>query len=165
LLWPTSASNTSVEIFEARVPVLVTEKAYLPDSGGAGAYRGGLGQRLRMRKLYDDGLPMQVGLFPESPDMAVEGLFGGAPGNGAGGRILDAEGHEIYNVGDGELVRVTRIDRLVEISINGGSGYGDPRLRAPEAVATDIRLGYVTQAAAAAGSPCAETAPQFAEVE
>jgi 5-oxoprolinase (ATP-hydrolysing)/N-methylhydantoinase A len=156
LLWPTSASNTAVEVFEARVPALVTEKAYLPNSGGIGAYRGGLGQRMRMRKLYDDGLPMQVGLFPEPPGMAMRGLFGGAPGNGGGGRILNAEGHEIHDVGDGELVRITRIDQLVEISTNGGSGYGDARQRAPQAIAEDIRLGYVTRPAAEAGH--AETA-------
>lgn len=160
LLWPTSASNTAVEVFEARVPALVTEKAYLPDSGGPGAYRGGLGQRLRMRKLYDDGLAMQVGLFPEPPGTAVEGLFGGAPGKGGGGRILDAAGREIHDVGDGELVRVTSTDRLIEIATNGGSGYGDPRKRAPEATAEDISLGFVTKAAAADG-PRTEAAPQL----
>ncbi|WP_157017148.1 hydantoinase B/oxoprolinase family protein [Mesorhizobium xinjiangense] len=165
LLWPTSASNTAVEVFEARVPVLVTEKAYLPDSGGAGAYRGGLGQRLRMRKLYDDGLPMQVGLFPEAPGMAVEGLFGGAPGSGAAGRILDAAGNEVHDVGDGELVRVTTIDRLVEISLNGGSGYGHAGLRDPEAVAEDIRLGYVTKAAARSDYPSLAEARQLEGVK
>src|SRR4029453_4203544 len=46
LLWPTSAANTSVELFEQRVPVLVIEKAYVPDSGGPGRHRGGLGQRV-----------------------------------------------------------------------------------------------------------------------
>ena len=161
LLWPTSASNTAVEVFEARVPALVTEKAYLPDSGGAGAYRGGLGQRLRMRKLYDDGLTMQVGLFPEPPGMAVGGLFGGAPGKGGGGRILNAAGQEVHNVGDGELVRIARTDQLVEISTNGGSGYGDSRQRAPEAVAEDIRLGYVTGVAARVDHARAEAAPHL----
>ena len=57
LLYPTSAANTAVEAFEARVPVLVEEKAFLPDSGGPGRSRGGLGQRVRFRKLHDDGLP------------------------------------------------------------------------------------------------------------
>ena len=57
LLWPTSAANTSIELFEQRVPVLVTEKAYVPDSGGPGRHRGGLGQRVSVRKLDGDGLP------------------------------------------------------------------------------------------------------------
>ncbi|MBT53365.1 MAG: methylhydantoinase [Mameliella sp.] len=165
LLWPTSASNTAVEVFEARVPVLVTEKSYLPDSGGAGANRGGLGQRVRMRKLYDDGLPMQVGLFPEPPDMSVAGLFGGFAGSGAGGRILDATGREVHNVGDGELVRVTRTDQIVEISINGGSGYGDPAERDRAALAEDIRLGYVTEAGARESYATAAPEARLAEVK
>ena len=47
-------------LFEARVPMLVVEKTYLADSGGAGKHRGGLGQRVRLRKLADDGLPTLV---------------------------------------------------------------------------------------------------------
>lgn len=165
LLWPTSASNTAIEVFEARVPVLVTEKSYLPDSGGAGTHRGGLGQRVRMRKLYDDGLPMQVGLFPEPPDMAVPGLFSGTAGRGAGGRILDAAGREVHNVGDGELVRLTRVDRLIEISINGGSGYGNPSRRDPAALAEDIRLGYVTEAGSKEDYPRAVEEARLVEVK
>ncbi|MBM3570734.1 MAG: methylhydantoinase, partial [Alphaproteobacteria bacterium] len=51
LLWPTSAANTSIELFEARCPALVEEKALVADSGGPGARRGGLGQVVRVRKL------------------------------------------------------------------------------------------------------------------
>ncbi len=36
LLWPTSAANTSIELMESRVPVLVLEKSFAPNSGGAG---------------------------------------------------------------------------------------------------------------------------------
>ncbi len=58
LLWPTSGANTSVELMESRAPVLVLEKSLVPDSGGPDRFRGGLGVRTRLRKLYDDGLPM-----------------------------------------------------------------------------------------------------------
>ena len=61
LLWPTSAANTSIELLEQRVPVLVTEKAYVPDSGGPGRHRGGLGQRVSVRKL-DGGRPADARL-------------------------------------------------------------------------------------------------------
>ena len=50
LLWPTSAANTSIELFEQRVPVLVVEKTYVADSAGPGRSRGGLGQRVTLRK-------------------------------------------------------------------------------------------------------------------
>src|SRR6201984_269865 len=45
LLWPTSAANTSIELFEQRVPVLVVEKTYIADSAGPGRSRGGGGAR------------------------------------------------------------------------------------------------------------------------
>ena len=80
LLWPTSAANTSIELFEARVPVLVLEKSYMPDSGGPGRHRGGLGQRVRVRKLDDDGLPTLVSVYPEGVGNPDPGLFGGKAG-------------------------------------------------------------------------------------
>ena len=48
LLYPTSAANTSVELMETRAPVLVLEKSFVPDSGGPGRFRGGLGVRTRL---------------------------------------------------------------------------------------------------------------------
>ena len=55
LLYPTSAANTSVELMEARAPVLVLEKSFVTDCGGPGEHRGGCGVRTRLRKLHDDG--------------------------------------------------------------------------------------------------------------
>src|ERR1700747_179451 len=83
LLWPTSAANTSIELFETRVPVLVLEKSYVADSGGPGRHRGGLGQRVRVRKLGDDGQVTIVSLYPEGVAIETPGLFGGAPGGRA----------------------------------------------------------------------------------
>src|SRR5258708_1832917 len=65
LLWPTSAANTSVELFEQRVPVIVVDKTFIPDSGGPGRTRGGLGQRVRLRKREPDGLPTLASVYPE----------------------------------------------------------------------------------------------------
>ncbi len=79
LLYPTSAANTSIETFEARVPVPVIEKSYLTDSGGAGKHRGGLGQRVRLRKIADDDLATLVSLYPEGVNNPIPGLFGGMP--------------------------------------------------------------------------------------
>ncbi|EFH13423.1 hydantoinase B/oxoprolinase family protein [Teichococcus cervicalis] len=149
LLWPTSASNTSIELFEARVPVLVLEKTYLPDSGGPGAQRGGLGQRVRLRKLREDGLVSFVSVYPEGVGNPIPGLFGGEAGRGARGRVLDDKGALLEDCGTGRLVQVQGPGEIVEICIAGGSGYGDPARRAPEAVARDVRLGMVTEDGAA----------------
>jgi 5-oxoprolinase (ATP-hydrolysing) len=142
LLYPTSAANASVEMFEARVPVLVEEKTYVPDSGGAGAQRGGLGQRLLLRKLHDDGLPAFVALYPEGIDHPIVGLFGGKAGGLSSGAVI--EDGVADDVGPGRLVQVTRVSEIVELVIAGGAGFGDPAQRSPEVLAEDIRLGYVT---------------------
>jgi 5-oxoprolinase (ATP-hydrolysing)/N-methylhydantoinase A len=148
LLWPTSAANTSIELFEARVPVLVIEKAYVPDSGGPGHFRGGLGQRVRVRKLDNDGMTTLVSVYPEGVRNRTAGLFGGRPGGEAHGRVIDSNGHVLHDCGTGDLVQIRHTDEIVEIVLAGGAGYGDPRQRPREAVEQDVRMGRVTRAGA-----------------
>ena len=50
LLFPTSAGNVSVEMFEMRTGFLVMEKEFIPDSSGAGKFRGAPGQRVTIRR-------------------------------------------------------------------------------------------------------------------
>jgi 5-oxoprolinase (ATP-hydrolysing)/N-methylhydantoinase A len=145
LLWPTSAANTSVEMIETRCPVIVLQKEFVPDSGGPGRHRGGLGQRVRLRKRVADGLPMLVGIHPEGVDNPIPGLEGGHPGGEAGGRVLDREPRDC---GTGELIELTDTGTVVELVLAGGSGHGDPAARDPAALSRDIALGYVTPAAA-----------------
>jgi 5-oxoprolinase (ATP-hydrolysing)/N-methylhydantoinase A len=148
LLWPTSAANTSIELFETRVPVLVLEKTYLADSGGPGRHRGGLGQRVRLRKLVDDGLATLVAVYPEGVSNLPEGLFGGHAGSAARGVVLDADGALVHDCGTGELVSVDRTDRIVEVVLAGGAGYGAPRDRNRQDVEDDIINERVTAAGA-----------------
>jgi 5-oxoprolinase (ATP-hydrolysing)/N-methylhydantoinase A len=150
LLYPTSAANTSVELMETRAPVLVVEKTLVADSGGPGKHRGGLGVRARLRKLHQDDLPMLFSIYPEGVGIATEGLFGGRPGGGVRGVVLDREGNVVHDCGTGELVTLTTTDRMVEVCLAGGSGFGDPRERARSSLNDDLADGYVS--ADAAGS-------------
>ena len=101
LLFPTSAANVAVEMFEARTPVLVEKKALVAGSGGAGRWRGGLGQEVVLRKLWDDGAPVLVAAHVEGARVDVPGLFGGAPGARAGGWVARGGGPlEAAAVGD-----------------------------------------------------------------
>ncbi|MEZ5933850.1 MAG: hydantoinase B/oxoprolinase family protein [Alphaproteobacteria bacterium] len=145
LLWPTSAANTSVELFETRVPVLVLEKAYATASGGAGRHRGGLGTRVRLQKLYDDGLETLFSVYPEGVGIELDGLFGGQAGLGALGVVRQLDGSLDRDCGTGELVAFKRTDRIVEVVLGGGSGYGDPAERSDEDVARDLADGYVSE--------------------
>jgi 5-oxoprolinase (ATP-hydrolysing)/N-methylhydantoinase A len=149
LLYPTSAANTSVELMEARAPILVLEKSFVTDSGGPGKYRGGCGVRTRLRKLHDDGLPTLASVYPEGVGVTVQGLLGGLAGGGVRGVVLDPDGNVVHDCGTGELVTLTRTDRIVEVQLAGGAGFGDPRARPAALVEKDLAEGVVTPEAAA----------------
>ena len=124
LLWPTSAANTSIELFEQRVPVLVTEKAYVPDSGGPGRHRGGLGQRVSVRKLDGDGLAdARLGLSGRrrhrgaGPVRRQAGPLGARRRARCHGRDHQRLRHR--------ATRLTTTDQeIVEVCLSGGSGFG-----------------------------------------
>jgi 5-oxoprolinase (ATP-hydrolysing)/N-methylhydantoinase A len=139
VIWPTSAANTAVELVEARIPVVVLEKSLIPGSGGAGAHRGGLGQRLRLRRLRNDGHKLFVNVYPEGEGVTSDGLLGGA----AGGRVRcfrhssglrhEYEVSTMVDLQDGEII---------EVNVGGGAGFGPPAERAALAIARDRAEGY-----------------------
>ena len=166
LLWPTSAANTSIELLEQRVPVIVEEKAFLADTGGSGRTRGGLGQRVRLRKLWDDGAPILASLYPEGVRIATPGLFGGAPGATAHGVVRDAATGEVTeDAGTGALVTLTKTSQVAEVVLCGGAGYGDPLARDVTAVLDDLRDGMVSAGAAARDHGVTLRADGTAEVD
>jgi 5-oxoprolinase (ATP-hydrolysing)/N-methylhydantoinase A len=147
LMWPTSAANTPIELFEARTPTMVVEKAYLPDSGGPGATRGGLGQIVRFQRLYDDARPILAGVYPEGMSIAYPGLAGGQAGGSVRATVRTGAGAE--DLGTGRLVTLERAGDEVEILLAGGAGFGDPHARSYDAIDRDLEEGYVTSERAA----------------
>jgi 5-oxoprolinase (ATP-hydrolysing)/N-methylhydantoinase A len=148
LLYPTSAANTAIEVFEARVPVLVEEKTFLTDSGGPGRTRGGLGQRVRFRKLHDDGQDTLAALFPEGAKAVLPGLAGGHAGKRAFAGLRAPDGALLRDCGAGELVALKTTREIAEIVFAGGAGFGDPRERPAARVADDVLDGRVSPEAA-----------------
>ena len=144
ILWPTSAANTSIELFEARVPVLILEKSFIPDSGGPGEFRGGLAQRVRFRKLHDDGQPLMATIYPEGVTHPAPGLFGGGSCVAARAQVVNSEGMVLRDCGTGALLELTGPDEIVDVVVAGGAGFGDPPSRHRDAFDRDIRLGVVT---------------------
>ena len=144
LLYPTSAGNVPVEMFEQRTPLLVARKELLPDSGGPGFHRGGLGQQVVIGKLYDDGLPVLAQVLPHGVHSPMEGLLGGRRGGQATYRI---PGRVITHAeGLTQLVELRKPTDAVTIEAAGGSGFGDPATRPLELIARDLAEGYVTRA-------------------
>ncbi|MDP0927983.1 hydantoinase B/oxoprolinase family protein [Paracoccus onubensis] len=149
LLWPTSAATSSIEMLESRSPIVVWEKTLMTDSGGAGEFRGGLSVRVRVSRRNADGQPIRAIVSPEGVDMPVEGLFGGASGLTAHGRMLRlTDGVQTGDCGTGQIVDLEDADTVIELQLAGGSGYGDPRDRDPLRVAEDLRQGYISTDAA-----------------
>ncbi|HYM31121.1 MAG TPA: hydantoinase B/oxoprolinase family protein [Candidatus Cybelea sp.] len=140
-----TATIPPLEILEAAYPVMFTQWALRPDSGGPGRHRGGLGAIYEIELLEKDAV---VSLFGERGRFAPPGVAGGDAA------ALD-EFH--YQQDDGEHgppmaskivdVKLKRGQR-VRIASPGGGGYGPAHERDPAAVAEDVRLGYVSRAAA-----------------
>jgi 5-oxoprolinase (ATP-hydrolysing)/N-methylhydantoinase A len=141
LMYPTSAGNVPVEMFEQRTPLLVERKELVPSSGGRGRYRGGLGQEVVLRKLYDDGRPVLVNVLPHGSDSPQPGLLGGQAGGPAGAEVRGARVQRVAGIG--QLVELRHPEDVIVIRSAGGSGYGDPAERPPELVERDRREGYV----------------------
>lgn len=135
--YPSGVFGSQVEITEAVAPVVMWRRELRSDSGGAGKYRGGLGQRIEMTS--SNGAPFIVFLSVERLKFPALGRMGGLPG--APGRIRFRDGAEDIP-GKGEL-RVGADDYLV-FETPGGGGFGDPAARDADALALDIKRGLVT---------------------
>ena len=133
-----------MELFEARTPVLVLEKGLVADTGGAGRHRGGLGQVVRVRKLFHDGQPTLASLHPDGVLTRTPGLFGGRPGGPVRGVMLNPAGEVVQDYGIGALVTLSSTDEILELRLAGGAGYGDPLDRPVDEVQRDLDAGYVT---------------------
>ncbi|MCY4290426.1 MAG: hydantoinase B/oxoprolinase family protein [Roseovarius sp.] len=139
--YPSGVYGSQIEITEAMAPVIIWKRELRPDSGGAGKFRGGLGQRLELTSA--NGQPFVVFLSVERLKFPALGRMGGHPG--ATGRIsMRNKGGDIP--GKGEL-RVEDGDLLI-FETPGGGGHGDPAERDRKALELDIRRGLVSNAGA-----------------
>lgn len=139
-----NASNIPVEAMEAVQPVVIERFELIPDSGGAGRYRGGCGVRRDMRILGEN---IKFSNLSERQRFAPFGLFGAEPGGR--GRTVVNPGPEERVVG-GKASLDLQYGDVVSFQLAGGGGYGDPFERDPEAVLADVRLGLVSPEAARA---------------
>jgi len=135
--FPSGVFVSQVEMTEATAPVTIWKRELLPDSGGAGRFRGGLGQRIEMTSAIDE--PFLVFLSVERLRNPAAGRAGGLAG--AVGRIR-VDGRPADIAGKCEL-RVEPGERLI-FDTPGGGGFGDPAERDPGLLAQDMASGLVT---------------------
>jgi N-methylhydantoinase B len=141
-----TATIPPAEILESLYPVMFTQWALRPDSGGPGFNRGGLGAIYEIEALADG-----------ATEVSLLGERGKFPPFGVNGGKSAALNRFIYQTDGGErtppmVSKVTDIrivaGQHVRLETPGGGGFGDPLTRDPLRVARDVDLGYVTAAAA-----------------
>jgi N-methylhydantoinase B len=135
--------NLPVEFVETRFPVRVETLALATDSGGAGAFRGGLGYRKEIRVLED-------ATFMSVADRSILSCWGVRGGRaGTPFRVTIDPGGPAERVMPGlcDWEPVAR-GEVIRIETTGGGGWGDPLTRDPHAVARDVAQGKVSQEAA-----------------
>lgn len=149
--WPTyylpvAASlmyHDSTEVDEQKYPLHVHVKRLIPDSEGAGRQRGALGSEI----VYGPkNLPMMIAYSFEGHENPARGVRGGATGSPSDGWKVDREGNGV-EVPMATAMMIEAGER-VGSRTGGGGGYGDPLTRDPEAVAEDVREGWVSRARA-----------------
>ena len=141
----TNMSNHPIEQVESEAAVIIREWDARPDSGGAGTWRGGVGQRLTVEFLRDGGTILARGMdrlrFP------AFGVHGAKPAE-MFRAILNVGQDSERDIGKLDAHPVNRGDSITFLS-PGGSGFGDPFVRDPAHVRNDLVEGFVTAEGAA----------------
>jgi N-methylhydantoinase B len=135
--------NTPIEVLEASFPVRVERYAIVPDSGGAGRYRGGCGTERIWRVLE---LPSHASVCCERTKSAPFGLGDGLPGSPARVTLEQADGSERDLISKGPFTAPP--GSAVRLRAPGSGGYGSPAERDPERLHDDVVNGYVSTDAA-----------------
>ena len=136
--------NHPIENIEAESGVIVRDYDIHPDSGGAGRWRGGVGQHFTLEFLRDGGRIYARGM--ERFRFPAWSVAGGKPA---------ARFRSVLNLGRADERDLGKIDEIpvgkgdtVTILTPGAGGYGDPFERDPQAVLDDVAWGFVGAEAA-----------------
>ena len=130
----------SIEVDEQRYPIHVEEQRLLPDTEGAGRFRGGLG----CISVYGPtDRPMSVAYSLEARDNPPRGVRGGQSPSRTEVWKIETAGDRA-DVPPVAALELQPGERIVSVSAGGG-GYGDPLTRDPAAVLHDVLEGWVSR--------------------
>jgi N-methylhydantoinase B len=135
--FPSGVHTMPIEATEHTGPIVVWRKELRPDSGGAGRYRGGLGQIIEIAPAEGHEFDFSA-MFDRitTPPRGRDGGGDGAPGSARldDGTKLRPKGWQHVPAG-----------RRLVLELPGGGGFGNPAERSAEADAEDMSKGYVTE--------------------
>ena len=143
---PGNAGHVPIEADEIENPLFFEAYEIVPDTGGAGRFRGGNGFVRAFRVEADRA---QLCLCADRHETSPPGLFGGRPGATARYVLDPGSGRERTLPSKTPYIDLEP-GTLVHLQSAGGGGCGDPRERDPGLIADDLRNGYVTEAGAEA---------------
>jgi N-methylhydantoinase B/oxoprolinase/acetone carboxylase alpha subunit len=145
--------NTPVEVFETRYPsFLIDSYRLLPDSGGPGQWRGGLGGERILSVIEEVTVSALLNRMKAEPwgvlggdNGARGGLWVKLAGEGEWRTFVEAFGTKSPSKFSGILLHPGDQVKLV---MPGGGGYGPPGERDPALIERDLENGFVTAARA-----------------
>jgi N-methylhydantoinase B len=134
--FPSGVAGVPAEIIESLSPVVMKRRELRPNSGGAGTWRGGLGQLTEFVRRGEGR--WSVSSIADRTKYPAPGLLGGQAG--AAGEVALGDGTRLHakslvDLGAGDTVHV---------NLPGGGGYGDPLHRDAQRVLWDVIEGYIT---------------------
>ena len=134
--FPSGVAGVPAEIIESLSPVVLKRRELRPDSGGAGTWRGGLGQLTEFVRRGEGR--WSVSSIADRTKYPAPGLLGGQAG--VAGDVSLGDGTRLHakslvDLGAGDTVHV---------NLPGGGGYGDPLQRDAQRVLWDVIEGYIT---------------------
>jgi len=137
---PGNAGSVPIEADEMENPLIFERFEILPDTGGAGKFRGGNGFCRVIRLLTDKA---QMCLCADRHRSRPQGLFGGGEGTSAR-YVVDYGGAEERKVSSKTEYFPLREGAVVWLQSAGGGGYGNPKERDRQRVQNDLDDGYIT---------------------
>lgn len=135
--FPSGVHTMSAEVTESIGPIVVWRKELRPDSGGAGRWRGGLGQRIEIGA--HEGYEFSLNAMFDRVAFPARGHRGG--GSGAAGKVGMDDGTVMKAKGTQHI----GAGRRLVLDLPGGGGYGAPGERPAELVRRDVDYGYLSE--------------------
>jgi N-methylhydantoinase B len=135
----TNTRNTPVEVIETAYPFRVEKYGLVPDSDGAGKYRGGLGIT---REIVMCGEEAILSLSADRKEIGPWGVSGGLSG-GRSDCILVSKNGKRKHLPSKITTTLKKGDKVIFIT-PGGGGWGNPKKRSRKAVAHDVSEGFIS---------------------
>jgi N-methylhydantoinase B len=134
--FPSGVAGVPAEVIESLSPVVLKRRQLRPDSGGAGTWRGGLGQLTEFARRGEG--KWSVSSIADRTQYPAPGLLGGQ--SGATGAVSLGNGTRLHAKA---LIDLDSAD-VVHVNLPGGGGYGDPMKRDVGKVLWDVIEGYIS---------------------